>query len=174
MAFRTLLLRALLPLLAASWIPAAPAAAPCEGFKWDVADVRAIFAGEPLVLAAGRARDAAPLLETGRLYALQLAPQEAVSLIAPPAKKTLADGAAAGLARVRVAQAGRYRIALDLPFWIDVLADGESLPSLDFNGDPACSAPRKIVVYALPAGEIWLQLSGHAGETVRLSVTAAP
>ncbi|MFT4045934.1 MAG: hypothetical protein QM661_04470 [Solimonas sp.] len=153
----------------------ARAAAACEGFKWDVRDVRALFAGAATPVQAGASAVPAPAIEAGRLYQLELHPQESVTFAQPPAKKTLADGASAGLVRLRMARAGDYRVAVDVPFWLDVVAGAQVLPSLDFNGDPACEAPRKIVVYALPADrDLILQFSGHVGQRVRVSVTAAP
>ncbi|MGH8444016.1 MAG: hypothetical protein ACREVL_02060 [Solimonas sp.] len=163
-----------LALLLGASAPSAHAAVACEGFKWNVADVRTLFAGKAASVTAAREVASAPVIETGRLYALGLVPQEDVRFALSPAKMMLADGASAGLVRLHVERAGTYRIAVDVPFWIDVVAQGQALASQDFNGDPSCSAPRKIVVYTLPAGDLLLQFSGHAGESVRATVTAVP
>lgn len=145
----------------------------CEGFKWDVSRERALFATQPEKASAGLDAVKITDIEPGRLYELKLAPQEQVQLAAAPGKKSISDGASAGLLRFHVERDGQYRIALSHGFWIDVIANGAPLSSLDFSGSPDCAAPRKVVVYRLPAKqELLLQLSGNVEGSVRLSVTA--
>ncbi len=145
----------------------------CEGFKWDVSRERALFAADPQGIVAGRGGEKVVSIEPEHLYELRLAPQEQVQLAAPPSKKSISDGASAGLVRFHVEQEGQYRVALSHGFWVDVIVDGKPLQSLDFSGSPDCAAPRKVVVYALPARqELLLQLSGNVEESVRVSVTA--
>ncbi len=92
----------------------------------------------------------------------------------PPAKKTLADGAFAGLVTLHIPSAGKYRVSMSEGFWIDVIADGKFAPTDDFTGGHECRAPRKIVQYPLPAGNLTLQFSNTNSATVRVTVTAAP
>jgi len=74
-----------------------------------------------------------------------------------------------------VPQAGNYRISLDAPLWIDVLADAAALPARDFQGRPGCSAPHKIVEFELPGNTpLTLQFSGAQSATVRLAITRSP
>ena len=114
-----------------------------------------------------------PLLDVGRLYAVALAPQGDVELAAPPAKPMLADGAHAGILRIQVPAAGRYRVSQDAHFWVDVLQAGKLLPSVDFQGSIGCE-PQKIVMFDMPAGsEILVQFSGSTQAVVRVAVTAA-
>ena len=81
-------------------------------------------------------------------------------------------GAQAGIVRLAITHAGRYRISLDEPFWVDVVTGSQMLNSQDFQGVPGCNAPHKIVEFDLPAGnELWLQISGAISATLRLSVT---
>ena len=54
----------------------------CIGFKWDVRKERALFGGAPAARSAGKDLPSAPTILAGRLYALQLAPQTAVSFAA--------------------------------------------------------------------------------------------
>ncbi|MFC4252971.1 hypothetical protein [Sinimarinibacterium flocculans] len=148
----------------------------CDGFKWDnVAAERALFATAAEDVRAGTDPGTAPTIVPDRLYRAALSPQETLRYAAPPSKKMLADGASGGLLRFRVARAGLYRVALDAGFWIDVVADGTAIPSVDFGGSPGCAAPRKIVIYELPAGrDLLLQLTGAVSTQVQVALTAAP
>lgn len=153
--------------------PSARADEPCLGFKWDVTHEHALFLGQATAVTAGKTADGAPMLSPDTLYALALSPQEDVAFAVAPAKKMLADGASAGLVHLRVTKTGSYRISVDTPFWIDVVNAGAMVPSTDFNGAHDCDAPRKIVVYDLPADkDLVLQLSGATEPKVRIALTA--
>ena len=152
--------------------PALWAAEPCAGFRWDVTQERALFASAAQPLIAGRDSASAPPVQPGKLYELQLEPQEQVSFAVPPARNHTADGAHAGVARLVITAAGAYRISLDQPFWIDVVAGSQLLASKDFQGVPGCHAPHKIVEFDLPAtGDLLLQISGASAAVLRLTLT---
>jgi hypothetical protein len=145
---------------------------PCARFSWNIAHERALFATAPVSLAAGRDARSTPLLAPDRLYELQLVPQGQVAMPLPPGKKTSIEGAHAGLARLSLQQPGVYRVCVDQPAWIDVVADGSMIEAADFQGRPGCLAPHKIVQYSLPAGcKLVLQLSAAAGLRLRLAIT---
>ena len=147
---------------------------PCLGFKWDVAKEHALFGGPAAALSAGKDPASAPTIAAGRLYALQLAPQAAVSFAAAPGKSP-PDGAYAGLAVLQLGTAGDYRVSVDAPLWIDVVADGKLAAVEDYQGLHSCNAPHKIVAFDLAAGRRFiLQVSGAAKAEVRLTVTKAP
>lgn len=147
---------------------------PCAAFKWNVAHERALFAGAPERLAAGPDRGSDPQLLPDHLYGLSLLPQERITLSVPLGRKVQFDGAFGGLARLHVPRAGTYRIALDQPGWIDVVGEHGVIPSRDFAGGSACNAPNKLVQFALPAGELLLQLSGVATAAIKLTLTLVP
>jgi hypothetical protein len=155
-------------------LQSAHAADACEGFSWDVHQERSVFATTAQALPAGRAPAAAPGLLPNHLYELSLSPQDQVSFAVPPGKRTLADGAFAGLAHVHIAQPGSYRVALNEGFWIDLISADKPLTSSDFTGQPHCNAPRKIVQFVLPAGDLVLQVSGAASASVRVAIVPAP
>lgn len=151
------------------------AADPCDGFSWNVAHERAVFATSASPVTAATAPGVAPTLEPDHLYEVTLAPQDKVSFAMAPAKKALADGAFGGLLHLHVPVAGQYRVSMDNGFWIDVIADGKFAATDDFTGSHECHAPRKIVMYTLPAGsDLTLQFSGANSPTVRVTLTAAP
>jgi len=168
---------ACLPLAAPAAAPAAPAAARagCTDFVWDVHHERSLFAGPAQSLRAGTAPASAPSIRADHFYALQLSPQPHVQFEAPPGKVMLTDGDYAGLVRFRLAAPGSYRVSLDRPFWIDVVAHGKLLPTEDFQGQRGCRAPHKIVEFMMPAHEeLWLQFSGASAAQVHVAITRAP
>ena len=60
----------------------------CVDFKWDVAQERALFAGNPAALTAGADAKSAPVMQLQHLYELKLLPQEQVTFAATPGKKS--------------------------------------------------------------------------------------
>jgi hypothetical protein len=152
---------------------AALAADPCEGFAWNVAHERALFATAPVAVTAATAAGPAATLEVDKLYEITLTPQNKVGFVLAPEKKALADGAFAGMVTLHIPSPGKYRVSMSEGFWIDVIADGKFAPTDDFTGAHECHAPRKIVQYLLPAGDLTLQFSNTNSASVRATVTAA-
>jgi hypothetical protein len=150
------------------------AADPCEGFSWNVAHERAVFATPAVPVSAASAAGPAPTLELDKLYDITLTPQDKVSFILAPAKKVLADGAFAGIVKLHIPGSGKYRVSMSDGFWIDLISDGKFVPTDDFTGAHECRAPRKIVQFVLPAGEQLLQFANTNSASVRVTVTAAP
>jgi hypothetical protein len=109
------------------------------------------------------------------LYSLQLSAQDTVGFsVIPPAKKSAA-GAYGGLAALTVSAPGIYRMAMDLPSWIDVVADGALVKATDFQGQHECGAPHKIVEFELAGTRPFLlQLSNVAVDKILLTITPAP
>jgi hypothetical protein len=154
---------------------AAPAAQVACTSAWNVQREVALFASRATTLKAGVDQAAAPGIQAGRLYELQLTPQPQVHFALAPGKVMLNDGAYAGLVKLRVAQPGSYRVAIDVPFWIDVVSGARELPTEDFTGTHDCSGPRKLVEYVMPANqELLLQFSGATAPQLRVTVTKAP
>jgi hypothetical protein len=153
--------------------PVASAAGACN-FKWDVTREVQLYATAPQSQVAGLSAGDAPAIEAGHLYALELKPQETVRYAVAPGKKMLADGAFGGVLRLQVPAAGQYRVAIDSGFWLDLLADGKPLATVDFNGSTDCAGgPRKIVVFDIPANAVLLlQISAATAAAAKLTVTA--
>jgi|HubBroStandDraft_1064217.scaffolds.fasta_scaffold128439_2 hypothetical protein len=167
-------LTALLGIAAALAATPAAAADACAGFTWDVSREQALFAGHATTLTAGADSATAPALATGTLFRLQLKPIHDVTFVAAPGKKNAAEGGYAGLAVLNIGTPGTYRIALDGPFWIDVVADGGLVNSTGHQGAAGCNGPHKIVEFEFPvARQLLLQFSGTGDPNVRVTVTAA-
>jgi hypothetical protein len=165
-----LLLGLLLPLGATAADPGDP----CAGFAWDVSHERALFTAKAQALKAGTDVAHSPAVTPDRLYELQLSPLPQVSFAAPPARTPPSANAYGGLATLSLTRAGIYRISLDRPLWVDVLADGVAIRSRDFQGSHGCNAPHKIVEFVLPAARLTLQFSGDAAGAVRVAVSRPP
>jgi hypothetical protein len=150
------------------------AADPCDASSWNVSHEHALFATPPTAVTAATAAGPAPTLTVDKFYEISLSPQDKVSFLLPPAKKVLTDGAFAGIVTVHIPSAGKYRVSMSEGFWIDVITDGKFAATDDFTGMHECRAPRKIVQYALPAGDLALQFSNTGSASVRVTVTAAP
>ena len=147
----------------------------CVDFKWDVSKERALFAETPVALTAGKDPMSAPVVMPNRLYRLKLTLQDRVTFSVDPARKTAGAPAYAGLATLKTPPAGSYRIAVDLPLWIDVVSNGAPMQPTDFQGQHACSAPHKIVVFELAGTQPFvLQFSSAAKDDILLTVTPAP
>jgi hypothetical protein len=163
--------------LATAFCAALPALADdaCVDFKWDVTQERALFAGSATPLAAAADPKSAPVLLLNHLYELKLSKQEQVSFAVTPGKKSPRDGSHGGLVRFKIPASGSYRVAIDMPFWIDVVSDGALVAATDFQGQHGCSSPHKIVQFdLLGTRPFFLQLSNAAPESVRLTITATP
>jgi len=168
--------RASWAMLCAAALSAMPARAddPCSSFTWDVSRELALFTGQATALTAGTDSGAAPSLSLGRLYRLQLRPLGEVRFVAAPGKGNAVETGFAGLAAIEIRSPGAYRIAIDAPFWIDVVADGGLVRSTGHQGAAGCSGPHKIVEFEFPlARRLLLQFSGADADSVRVTVTEA-
>jgi hypothetical protein len=153
---------------------AAQAQDECTDFRWDVSRERALFAGPPTVMKAGTDVGSAPIVLPNRLYQLTLSPQNGVTFSVRQGKKT-SDDVNAGLAILRINADGNYRVAVDLPVWIDVVTTDSVLQPTDFQGQHGCSAPRKIVEFDLKGTKPFLlQFSGASIDQLLVTVTPVP
>ncbi|HUN27236.1 MAG TPA: hypothetical protein VMU67_13100 [Steroidobacteraceae bacterium] len=161
------------PLALCVGVACARAAEPCGAAGWNLSHEQALFAGAAISVRAGARLASAPTLATERLYRLTLTAQQEVTFAHTPGKVALTDGAYAGVARIDIPSTGTYRVAIDRPFWIDIVDRGKLINSTDFTGERGC-APHKIVAYALAAGTLVLQVSGQVSPRVEISITRAP
>ena len=147
----------------------------CVDFKWDASQERALFAGSATPLAAAADPKSAPVLLLNHLYELKLVKQEQVSFAVSPGKKSPREGSHGGLVTFKIPARGSYRVAIDMPFWIDVVSDGALVAANDFQGQHGCSSPHKLVQFdLLGTRPFFLQLSNAAPDSVRLTITAVP
>jgi hypothetical protein len=171
------MMRLLLPMLSLALLsfgaprPSRADTDPCSGYKWDVSVERALFAMPAKPAAAGKDRASAGAVVPNQFYAVTLLPLSEVSFPAAPSR-TPPSGSFAGIVTLTVPTVGKYRVAVDVPLWIDVVGGAAIAPVLDYEGLHECSAPRKVVVFDLAGRKDWtLQLSAADRVTVRLTVT---
>lgn len=146
----------------------------CIDFKWDVHQERTLFSQKPVEASAGAELKSAPTLTPGHLYRLKLTPQAAVKFEVTPVKAAAGE-AFAGLAVLKIPKDGSYRVSLEIPLWIDVVSSGALLEAKDYQGQPNCNAPHKIVVFELAhAQSLVLQMSRAASDAVLLTLTPVP
>lgn len=149
--------------------------ASCMAPNWDMALEVKAFQSTAENLPASRSSLELPPLELGRLYVLRLSPETEVRYLQNTAKKSLVQNPLGGLAQFNVPSSGNYRITVDSPLWIDVVAAGAVLAPSAFNGWHSCRLFRKTVQYALQTGQAYvLQLSEATPELVRVVIEAAP
>jgi hypothetical protein len=78
-------------------------------------------------------------------------------------------GSYAAMVKVDIAQAGRYRVAVDSMLWIDLHSAGQKLEGVlcEHSG---CAPLRKIVQFDVSAGPHWVTLEGREAGEVGLMV----
>lgn len=162
-----------LPGPAARAQPAGAAAEDCRLAAWPLEAERAQLSAPGLRKVGSGERLALPL---DGAVELDLVPQAAATLPHPPhaAGEGGSGGPAfAGVFALDVPDAGRvWQITLSASAWIDVLVEGRALDPVAFTGVRACPGVRKSLRFRMPQGQMTLQVSGAAGERLRL--LAAP
>lgn len=145
--------------------PATPATLPAELSAWT----------SPRQTAAGTdgASAAAVGLVIGQALDLALA---STPDIAYPVRPERPGGSVShgGIASFRVETAGVYRVAIDSAAWLDLVADGKHLDSVNHGHGPDCSGIRKMVDFRLEPGDYLLQLAGNGAPRLRVLVTRVP
>jgi hypothetical protein len=150
------------------------AADPCARYKWDVTRERALFAAPATPITAAKDGRSPPRLATDRAYRVELAPAAQVVFPTAPGKAPLPEGTYSGFLALKLPVTGNYRVAADLPMWMDVVADSRLVPASDYEGQHDCDAPRKIVQFALKANKpLILQLSGASEAAVKIAIVRA-
>ena len=155
-------------------VPAATAAVPteCQTFSWDVTREFALFEANATTIELGRDPETAPVIQVDAAYTSTLHPQAEVTLVAPRPAPAPDAVAYAGIAAVRIAKAGRYRVSGSGAYRIDVVHAGVVVPALAFQGSPACPLIRKSVAFDLPAGaQVWVQIAESGSARTRIAIT---
>jgi hypothetical protein len=108
-------------------------------------------------------------LPLGEAFTATLRPSGSVF---PPVRpsKLAAEGSSSGIFTFTAPEAGRYRVALGVGAWVDVVAEGQAVTSVTHGHGPACTGIRKMVDFDLKAGRHLLQVVGSPTPKVDIMV----
>lgn len=106
--------------------------------------------------------------------AVHVALRSNTAAFAPPPEHAPAPGTDSGQFTFSVPAAGRYRIALGSAVWVDVVRNGQTMPTSAHGHGPDCTGIRKMVDYRLQPGQYVLQVSGSVTTGTRLMVARLP
>ena len=139
----------------------------------STANARAAQPGAVLARAAAPNNILAPTLFVDRLYRLTLLPRDKMTFPVTPDEKTLLSGGYAGLARLRIARAGVYRISVSQPIGVAVEVHGDFINPMSSSVPPCAEFPESLE-YSLPRGaNLFLEISGARVSNVQLTITRA-
>lgn len=166
----------LIPLALAAAAPAlAPENAPaCTGPQVaPPAEYAAWATARPAKAAMSADAADAALLTPGTALDLALVPTPDVKYAVRP-EHPGGSVSSGGIAAIRIARAGTYRIGIDSGAWLDVIADGKSLESANHGRGPACTGIHKMVDFKLEPGRYLLQIAGNGTPRIKVIVAAVP
>ena len=124
--------------------------------------------GSPGASVSGDAR-AVERVRVGSFARAMLLPAASVTLPVAPGKPAAA-GTSSGVFAFEAPAAGRYRVALGAPAWLDVVRGGKALTSVTHGHGPACTGIRKTVDFDLKPGRHLLQIVGSPTPGIDLMV----
>ena len=162
--------RFLAVLLVAGFSTAALAQEPvgCDKFKWPLEQERAMLSKSNVkkIASGGKLEKMTSAVE------VTLVPFADAKLPVAPERAPKDANSFAGFVRVaRLRPAGRYKISLSGPAWIDVVRDKQFLKSIEFSGAQGCEGIRKSVKFDLPTAPILVQVSAVPTNTIRVVIT---
>lgn len=166
------MLFALALLLAAQSSAMPMQAAPCTGAPTALPAGMEGWARAQPAKAAARS-ESAPVLTLGISIAATLLPMSKIAFVSRPEKPGGAAGNG-GIFAFVVPTAGRYRITLGSPAWIDVLRGTTAAASVAHGHGPACSTVRKMVDFDLQPGRYFLQVAGSDTVSLPMMVSRVP
>ncbi len=141
----------------------------CAKFKWPVDRERSAF-GTPGLQAV---ESGAPLPGIMDPAIVKLKPVAEAGFERPPGHQPKSGTFGAVLKTPPIAVPGSYQVTLSDEAWIDVIQDGHEVKSTAFSGAQGCPAVRKSVRFSLAAGPATIQISGAAGDSIKVDVLPA-
>lgn len=141
----------------------------CDKFKWPLDRERAMLgaAQVPMVASGASLAKSPPLV-----VAVTLVPFGQANLPLAPERAPKPQTSAGFIAVGAPAQVGVYKVSLSAAGWVDVVQTGKLVKSSGFSGAVGCEGIRKSVKFTLAAAPFVVEVSGAAGNSIRLAITA--
>lgn len=112
--------------------------------------------------------DSAQSLPKEGVFALRLRPVDEV--IYPVAPERGSDGGNGGIVTLENIPAGRYRIVLSEPAWVDLVQERRRLPILSSDHATNCPGTRNSVQAEVKGEPLTLQIGGTAASRINVAV----
>ena len=114
-----------------------------------------------------------PIIPLTKKIALRLKEQSEVNFTFEPEGKKTVDNPFGGIVVFEVPRpsGGRYRVSLNSRLWVDVIAAGGIIPSVDYAGQHQCATIVKSVEFQLDPGRYGLQISSATTSDIELMIT---
>ena len=141
----------------------------CSKFKWDIARERGWILASTETLQSGGSFAFGP-----KGYKIQLSAGGQLHFAAPPERAPQPGRFGAILKLQGLPKPGIYQIALSNEAWLDVIANGKRLKSVDFSGQKNCPGVRKSVRFNLKPTQVILQISNAKNASISIAVAPAP
>ncbi len=149
----------------------------CADYQWDMRNELAIADGAMVATPVFASADgAAQPVSLNRKLALSLYPTSAVRFVVEPEKRGKKADEFAGLAKVRVDQAGTYRFSTLIPIWVEIVSsEGKRIKSNKFEMQSQCKKVFKSAAFPLQANtDYWLQMSASRDQNTAIIITKEP
>lgn len=139
----------------------------CDKFKWSIDRERTALAASGL-----------PALNSGKAASLPLTAIVGLQPLAdagmPKApERVQKPDTFAGFLNVGSLTAGKYTVTVSDYAWVDVVQNGSYLKAADHSSIRGCDGVRKSMKFDLAAGDAVIQLSGVAGNAIKMAVLPA-
>ncbi|MBN2447628.1 MAG: hypothetical protein JXO22_12920 [Phycisphaerae bacterium] len=141
----------------------------CAAFAWPLETEKAAFADASIeTVAAGASRGT----WKQQAFLFRLQPIDTVSFVAKPGGKAKSAGTYGGLLTFDAPEAaGTFQVTLSDGGWVDVVQNGTALKSAGHTGAKDCPGLRKSVRFAVDQAPVVLQVSGVAGDAIKVAIT---
>jgi hypothetical protein len=122
-------------------------------------------------LAAAATPGAAPALSPGVHTALTLHPKASLTFAQTPAQERKPENAHGGLVRVKLTDAGVWRLSASKPVWVDMLSGPTAMETSAFGALAPCTPIHKVLEFPLQPGSYLLQFSGNPGPDLEVMLS---
>lgn len=142
--------------------------AACAGFAWSLQQEYGLLSGSK-----SSSLETGAQIRVGEAVSVALRPLENIAFAKPPERQPKVSPSYGATLALEAPARGLYQIALSEDAWLDVVQANAILRSGAFSGKQGCAGMRKSVRFELTQGPAVVQISGAAGQQIRIVVTPA-